>query len=138
MKMQHLKVGIYWCKICNKIFDKRKIFRIHQRKHHWNESMIVFCEVCGKECKTMRFLKLHKVVHNDEKLFKCDICGASFKLELTLSTHLRIHNHDDKYLCRGCNTSFNMKPMYYEHLNTCLAHQNNVEEGIASENISPS
>lgn len=57
------------------------------------------CSVCSKHFKTEQYLKMHMVIHSDEKPFHCDKCSASFNRRDKLKRHLLIHDPVKKYKC---------------------------------------
>lgn len=57
------------------------------------------CDVCTKRFKTDHYLKMHSVIHSDDKPFECDICQHSFNRKDKLKRHMLIHEPVKHYKC---------------------------------------
>lgn len=63
-------------------------FQTHEDIH--KHTMYV-CPHCGLQLNTKRTLKMHMVVHSDQKRFKCQYCGNEYKRSKALKNHLILH-----------------------------------------------
>jgi len=52
-----------------------------------------------KSFKTEQYLKVHMVIHSNDKPFQCDICSSSFNRKDKLKRHLLIHDPVKRYKC---------------------------------------
>lgn len=88
---------------------RKKIFKLQHLKDHilCHSKLRVKCEICGKECRDGKVLKLHMNVHRpgQEKPFRCDVqgCGASFGTSALLSSHKRVHTGEKPHKCAWCS-----------------------------------
>lgn len=78
----------YQCSVCLKRFKFLTGVRSHEDTHT-NTSYV--CPHCGLQLNTKRTLKMHMVVHSDEKKYKCQYCGNGFKRSKALKSHLILH-----------------------------------------------
>jgi len=57
------------------------------------------CHLCPKRFKTEQYLKMHMVIHSDDKPFQCELCDSSFNRKDKLKRHLLIHDPVKRYKC---------------------------------------
>lgn len=77
------------CKFCFKKFKNLPRLKTHEDIHSITQYI---CNVCGISLNTKRTLKMHMVVHSDQKKFKCQYCGSCFKRSKALKNHLILHS----------------------------------------------
>ena len=89
--MKHMGVGLECnsslkCGKCASTFS-----RMSDLKRHKKSTIMVTCEVCGKEVCNRKVLKAHiKSEHEDPvKNISCKICGQSFTLKKSLDLHVK-------------------------------------------------
>lgn len=80
------------CEICGNAYKIRKVLASHIKIAHTGIRPKVNCDVCGKEIMKSR-LKIHMVVHREERPFSCSVCPSSFKLKKYLAAHYKNHLH---------------------------------------------
>ncbi|XP_062617530.1 gastrula zinc finger protein XlCGF48.2-like [Saccostrea cucullata] len=88
-----MKLRKYVCNICNEIFDKVTLYRIHRLKHRGEIPHT--CNSCGKAFPCKSDLVRHEATHSDERPYKCHICFKSFKRRNALVDHLTIHKREE-------------------------------------------
>ena len=76
------------------------------------------CHVCGKNFKTTAQLKLHLLVHSDERPLACTLCTKSFKTKVMLTVHMRTHTKEKPFMCDLCGQSFALKNTLTYHVNS--------------------
>lgn len=91
------------CKFCAKKFKNMPRLKTHEDTHDVSQYI---CNVCGLALNTKRTLKMHMVVHSDNKKFKCQFCQSSFKRSKALKNHLILHTGLRPYKCPWCNKTF--------------------------------
>ncbi|XP_055850640.1 gastrula zinc finger protein xFG20-1-like [Episyrphus balteatus] len=91
------------CTHCDKLFKNKQTLKIHEDIH--NETNYI-CVVCGLKLNTRRTLRMHMVVHSDQKQHKCDYCGNEYKRAKALKNHLILHTGLKPYTCDFCDRTF--------------------------------
>ncbi|XP_058814570.1 zinc finger protein weckle-like [Topomyia yanbarensis] len=93
----------FQCAHCPKRFKNLPRLKTHEDIH--NDTLYV-CPHCGLQLNTKRTLKMHLVVHSDQKKFKCQYCGNEYKRSKALKTHLILHTGMRPYHCPFCEKTF--------------------------------
>ncbi|XP_055541196.1 zinc finger protein 493-like isoform X2 [Wyeomyia smithii] len=93
----------FQCAYCPKKFKNLSRLKTHEDIH--NDTLYV-CPHCGLQLNTKRTLKMHMVVHSDQKRFKCQYCGNEYKRSKALKTHLLLHTGLRPYQCPFCEKTF--------------------------------
>lgn len=93
----------YACKFCPKKFKNLPRLKTHEDIHSTTQYI---CPVCGISLNTKRTLKMHMVIHSDQKKFKCEYCQTSFKRSKALKNHLILHSGLRPYSCPFCDKTF--------------------------------
>ncbi|KAL7049161.1 hypothetical protein ACKWTF_003617 [Chironomus riparius] len=91
------------CKFCKKKFKNLPRLKTHEDIHSTTQYI---CNVCGISLNTKRTLKMHMVIHSDQKRFKCEFCQTSFKRSKALKNHLILHSGLRPYSCPFCDKTF--------------------------------
>jgi uncharacterized Zn-finger protein len=91
------------CKFCSKKFKNGPRLKTHEDTH---QASTYICTECGLALNTKRTLKMHMVVHSDNKKFKCSYCQSSFKRSKALKNHLILHTGLRPYSCPFCDKTF--------------------------------
>lgn len=91
------------CSHCDKLFKNKQTLKIHEDIH--NETNYI-CVICGLKLNTRRTLRMHMVVHSDQKQHKCDYCGNEYKRAKALKNHLILHTGLKPYSCDFCDRTF--------------------------------
>ncbi|XP_053695931.1 zinc finger protein weckle-like [Sabethes cyaneus] len=93
----------FQCSYCPKKFKNLPRLKTHEDIH--NDTLYV-CPHCGLQLNTKRTLKMHMVVHSDQKRFKCQYCGNEYKRSKALKSHLILHTGLRPYQCPFCEKTF--------------------------------
>lgn len=110
----------FTCETCNKVFDKLKNLKRHEKLHSKVKPFV--CE-CGKSYSRSDHLNRHKISHSENtKPFQCSLCVSRFSNRSHLNRHMKLHLEEKneerskgKYFCSICNISFNHKTKYKKH-----------------------
>ncbi|XP_062547256.1 zinc finger protein 572-like [Armigeres subalbatus] len=93
----------YQCAHCPKKFKNLPRLKTHEDIHN---ATLYVCPHCGLQLNTKRTLKMHMVVHSDQKKFKCQYCGNEYKRSKALKNHLILHTGLRPYQCPFCEKTF--------------------------------
>ncbi|KAL1396582.1 hypothetical protein pipiens_010426 [Culex pipiens pipiens] len=112
----------FQCGICSKRFSSEKKTKQHEAVHLPSDQKmnlprlkthedihtdtLYVCPHCGLQLNTKRTLKMHMVVHSDQKKFKCQYCGNEYKRSKALKNHLILHTGLRPYQCPFCEKTF--------------------------------
>ncbi|XP_067625196.1 zinc finger protein 721-like [Eurosta solidaginis] len=128
MKEQHCK--IWRCTQCEQTFERKGFLSNHIKQAHnpekktrrSSENLSIVkttsfvCEVCDKDLRTRKKLKLHLRTHA-EYTFECKKCGKILKtldIYRVFQRHLQIHG--DNYICPHCGMQLSSKATYNSHM----------------------
>ncbi|KAK6967336.1 zinc finger protein 91 [Biomphalaria glabrata] len=95
---------VYFCKICDKIFTRRKDKLNHELAHS-GESVLT-CNECGKEYLHESSLASHMRTHDGDPLFMCDLCPKMFAQSHHLKSHILSHSEPTSFVCKTCYMEF--------------------------------
>lgn len=101
------------CAECNKKFND---LTRHQIEAHSTIDKPFECYDCRKTYKKYENLKMHMVVHTNERNFICHFCGKAFFLGSELRKHI-FNRHQDvrPYGCDQCKKTFKSKHALNKH-----------------------
>lgn len=102
-QVTHSDLRGFDCKFCPKKFKNQARLKTHEDIHN-NTSYV--CPHCGLQLNTKRTLKMHLVVHSDEKKYKCQYCFNEYKRSKALKAHLILHTGLRPYVCPFCQKTF--------------------------------
>lgn len=85
-RITHVKERDWQCSQCPKKFKNLAHLKKHIDIH--NEDAHV-CPDCGKQLNTKRNLRVHMLVHSDQKNYKCQFCDFEFKRAYNLKVSRR-------------------------------------------------
>ena len=77
------------------------------------------CEVCGKECNTVKQLNDHDLREHGETL-KCGFCEKIFRDKGAWCSHMIIAHTKQRYSCNSCSKQFSSKQKHAIHTNIHL------------------
>ena len=101
----HFKAKPSPCDICGSILSSPRALRLHQLIH--SDEKQVDCPHCDMKFKHKSFLKSHlKNVAAPKGRFKCTVCSKGFKYRYGLVAHMKIHNEDYDGECQVCGKKF--------------------------------
>lgn len=97
----------HWCIYCNTSFKNRTELMEHTQKHQLEIiTEPIKCLYCSKSYSTLRNLKRHLDIHDENKTHVCKLCNKKFALGETLIDHLVRHKGYKPYTCDICNKSY--------------------------------
>ncbi|XP_067635463.1 zinc finger protein 208-like [Eurosta solidaginis] len=96
--------------------EEQKVIVPYKNIRDKNEQYQYPCGVCGKNFKTTRDLKRHKLYHSDDKPHKCDLCEKRFIKAAFLNYHMRTHTGEKPYKCKYCERCFTTTSVLNTHL----------------------
>ncbi|XP_048224961.1 zinc finger and SCAN domain-containing protein 5B [Perognathus longimembris pacificus] len=94
----------YQCRKCQKSFQYKSQFVIHQRTHTGERPYK--CKMCRKGFMQPSDLRVHQRIHTGEKPYQCSVCDKRFTHESTLLGHMRIHTKETPFHCQDCGMAF--------------------------------
>jgi DNA-directed RNA polymerase subunit RPC12/RpoP len=100
-------VASFGCGVCNKHFQYKSQFLVHQRTHTGERPFR--CTSCQKGFMQPSDLRVHQRIHTGEKPYKCRVCHKVFTHESTLLAHRRVHTQEKPYECEDCKKRFSHK-----------------------------
>ncbi|XP_063836960.1 zinc finger protein draculin-like isoform X8 [Ostrinia nubilalis] len=122
-KQQHLldahgiKMRIFKCSLCPKIFSRSGSLRCHERYNHI-KAQVFACELCEYQSHDKGTLRRHMICHSDEKKYKCEVCEKSYARLGTWKEHMKIHYNIRRFACQYCGRAFVQKCSLKGHLKT--------------------
>ncbi|XP_032751093.1 zinc finger and SCAN domain containing protein 4C-like [Rattus rattus] len=89
------------------------------RRKKTRKTRSFFCSECHKGFYNQSDLRVHEIIHKEEKPFECHICKRPFSHKTNLKAHERIHTGEKPYTCFLCNKSFCQSSTYHRHMRNC-------------------
>ena len=71
--------GNFTCEHCGEIFQNKRKFSAHMRKHL--NDYVIRCDLCNKGFEYKSQYELHLRKHTGERPYRCHICAAGFTQE---------------------------------------------------------
>ncbi len=93
-KLVHRAPENILCHICSKSFRNEFYYKGHMRKVHTTERFVCPFEGCGRQFKRKDNLKVHAMIHSDEKPLRCNYCDFACRQHNSLTVHMRTHHKD--------------------------------------------
>lgn len=94
------------CEICGKSI-RHSAMVAHIRMHKGITPYS--CELCPSKFGTKQKLKLHSIIHSDERPFKCNHCDKRFRRRANMYEHNMVKHSDEKrYKCSHCDKQFSL------------------------------
>lgn len=106
---------LIFCDICNKQFSNKRCLKVHMLIHQ--EDKPFQCESCSERFINKRNLEYHKRFHGEklEKSFKCEHCFTTLCSEFSLKNHIQ-RKHTSSAICEICKTVFDSRELLKEHI----------------------
>ncbi|XP_017461450.1 PREDICTED: zinc finger protein 695-like [Rhagoletis zephyria] len=101
------------CAYCGKSFTTAGMLTSHERRHGQRKHK---CDQCEKSFFEASHLRIHAVVHSQERNYECETCHAKFTRKKTLRTHMKLHENALGYECIICHMRFNQRPTLLWHV----------------------
>lgn len=105
------------CNKCDKRYDYRFSFLIHQREHLDLKPFECSYDSCQSKFHSKAALRQHSLVHSEERNFVCSICATRFKRKSDLKAHEIIHEDTSvKHECPVCGAKCKNRLTRLAHL----------------------
>ena len=117
------------CVVCKKRFRNNKLLRRHILRHNSsNDSLELFCNICGKGFKRSRkdnlnrhILEVHGKETYKQQVRGCEYCGDTFAKRSILNNHLMSEHvertTEDYNKCHKCTKLFRRKHLVRNEIN---------------------
>ncbi|XP_070551556.1 zinc finger protein 660-like isoform X1 [Ptychodera flava] len=92
------------CTECGKTFKRKYHLKIHQLIHAQERPHS--CNQCGKKFTQSSNLNTHLKTHSKIQPHECEICGKLFSRKGNLQRHRRMHTNEKPYKCKDCGKRF--------------------------------
>ncbi|XP_058986083.1 transcription factor grauzone isoform X3 [Musca domestica] len=112
----HLDPEYLKCKVCGKVFAKRKYLHHHMKMH---EEKKFACDKCDWKFAEKRKLDNHKLTHlpESEKKFPCNECGKFYANEVIRNQHYKTAHLRIYYrVCEICGRKFPDSRNFNRHM----------------------
>ncbi|XP_022235588.1 zinc finger protein 423-like [Limulus polyphemus] len=109
-------IHLYWCSLCEEMFDSKVNIQVHFAVKHSRESTILKCTSCEAVfCSELDFQFHVRVAHSFRfRPFCCLLCNQGFPTEELLGHHLSTHKK--QYSCKRCNKTFHVEHLLDKHV----------------------
>ncbi|KAJ8007632.1 hypothetical protein DPEC_G00096190 [Dallia pectoralis] len=104
------------CRDCNKIFNRKRKLRRHQRLIHTGEKPYS-CSQCDRTFSLRTNLTKHLRVHSGEKPYGCTHCEKHFRSNRKLKIHIRFHTGEKPFGCSLCGKKYRVQKNVEIHMN---------------------
>ncbi|KAL1491942.1 hypothetical protein ABEB36_012459 [Hypothenemus hampei] len=108
---KHNNIKPFKCQICQKSFREKSKLSRHMTALHSSGKDYV-CPHCGKCFKIKDSLRIHSLIHKNERPFACNICPATFNNSSNLKKHVATHSNfpgEKAHMCDQCGRRFKLK-----------------------------
>ncbi|CAG9763093.1 unnamed protein product [Ceutorhynchus assimilis] len=120
----HEQTRKYTCTECDKVFNSKTNYVIHQKRHLFEFK--VRCEHCNEGFVTHSEYRRHLDAKHNQKRYVCDICGKNISSERHLKAHKKLHeaNYEAVYFqeCGFCNKRFRHLKKHIRESHEGLGH----------------
>ncbi|GFS82501.1 zinc finger protein 91 [Trichonephila clavipes] len=106
--------AVLTCEMCNKECTDLAQLKQHQEDH--GHQQLLSCDHCDLKFTDSLALKRHLITHTDLRPFICQKCGKDFKRDYNLRQHMITHKVDRPYICKICKSAFKSVPTLKQHL----------------------
>ncbi|XP_067642134.1 zinc finger protein 782-like [Eurosta solidaginis] len=90
----HTPDGRIPCAQCDKTYSRHQDLENHERSTHLKEKPH-HCKICDKYFQNKQSFRIHNYRHSGKKPYLCDICGKDFRQRTAMKTHRSTHLKND-------------------------------------------
>ncbi|XP_067642133.1 zinc finger protein 596-like isoform X2 [Eurosta solidaginis] len=90
----HTSDGRVPCALCDKTYTTSDALENHERAVHLKEKPH-YCQICDKSFQNKQSFRIHNYRHSGKKPYLCDICGNDFRQRTQMKTHRLTHFKND-------------------------------------------
>lgn len=105
------------CEECGKSFVAKGALKEHQITH--SDECPFQCAHCPKKFKNMARLRTHEDIHK-HTTYVCPHCGLQLNTKRTLKMHMVVHSDQKKYKCQYCGNEYKRSKAL--KVSGCLSH----------------
>ena len=105
---------LYKCHICGKETKYSGSLKVHILLHN-NEKQTLNCDQCEKDFTGFEYLRKH-IRRHIITAFKCSICEKALPQRRNLQEHMRIHTGDKPHSCGNCGRLFRTERVLTVHI----------------------
>ncbi|XP_059146334.1 zinc finger protein 816-like [Physella acuta] len=103
------------CKVCYRVFRKKRSLQIHQLLHSEKLSQLFNCDNCSKSFTHKIVYLRHQMFHIKEKLYKCKVCLKCFSNQQSLKLCQKRHEGFKPHQCLVCCQIFKSRQVLNTH-----------------------
>ena len=103
---------------CGKVYSTKCALKEHMDESHINPT-IHKCKLCPSAYKSIKGLRTHVGIHDENKALVCDICDKRFSTRQELTYHMNIHTGNKPFECQICYKSYGSHSSLYHHKKAC-------------------